>query len=133
MSERLLAAFSGPVACRFEPKPPRLVLSGFERGPRTPLEVLINGIAQPLAALQLADAEVYESADATTDSWHLRSGAQRFGLAAASVQVHRDATLALASALPPQPLAFTTRAGWRLLLLALRLPGVVRLLQWLRS
>ncbi|HMD59035.1 MAG TPA: hypothetical protein VKG66_04550 [Steroidobacteraceae bacterium] len=133
MSDRLLAAFCGPVACRFEPKPPRLMLSGYERGPQTPLKVLINGIAQPLPALQLADAELYESADATTGGWMLRSGAQRYGLAAASVQVHRDATLALASALPPQPLAWTTRAGWRLLLLTLRLPGMVRLLQWLRS
>ncbi|HEX9139280.1 MAG TPA: hypothetical protein VF848_05790 [Steroidobacteraceae bacterium] len=133
MSDRLLAAFSGPVACRFEPKPRRLILSGCERGPLTPLAVQINGIAQPPPPQQLADAELYESADATSPSWDLRSGAQRFGLAAASVQVHRDATLALVSVLPPQRLAWTTRAGWRLLLLALRLPGLVRLLQWLRS
>jgi|SRR5271170_2726329 len=133
MSDRLLAAFNGPVACRFEPRPPRLMLFGYERGPQTPLQVLINGAVQPQSALQLADAELYESTDATTRSWSLRSGAQRIVLAAASVQVHRDATVALARALPPQPLAWTTRAGWWLLLSALRLPGMVRLLQWLRS
>jgi hypothetical protein len=133
MSDRLLAAFSGPVVCRIEAKPPRLTLSGHERGPKTPIAVLFNGISQALPAVQLENAELYESADATTLGWYLRSGAQRFGLAAASVQVHRDATLALATVLPPQRLPWTTRAGWRLLLLALRLPGMVRLLQWLRS
>jgi hypothetical protein len=133
MSDRLLAAFIGPVTCCFEPKPPRLMLSGYERGPQTPIKVQINGAAQPPSAPQLADAELYESTDASTRSWNLRSGAQRFILAASSVQVHRDATAALASALPPQPLPWTTRAGWWLLLLALRLPGMVRLLQWLRS
>jgi hypothetical protein len=133
MSDRLLAAFSGPVACRFEASPPRLTLSGYERGPQTPLRILINGAAPPPPTLQLADAELYESTDATTRSWNLRSGGQHLVLAAASVQVHRDATRALTSALPPQPLPWTTRAAWWLLLLALRLPGMVRLLQWLRS
>jgi len=54
-------------------------------------------------------------------------------IVARAVQVHRGAAAAFGRALPRIAAPWTVRAGWMLLLEALRVPGMLRLLQRLRG
>jgi hypothetical protein len=63
----------------------------------------------------------------------LQSGAQCFELSGRALHVQRPAGEAFYKAVPGAPLTLRARAGWALLLNVLRLPGMARLLQILRS
>jgi hypothetical protein len=76
---------------------------------------------------------LYVRDELTAAAWALRSGERVLPLSARAVQVHRGAAAGFARALPPVIAPWSVRAGWVLLLNALRVPGVARALQWLRG
>jgi len=108
-------------------------LSGLDRNGEDRLEVLLRGTEDPQLPAQLPAAELYVRDEGTAPAWELRSGERVLPLAARAVQVHRGAAAAFARALPPVVAPWSVRAGWVLLLNALRVPGMVGLLQRLRG
>jgi hypothetical protein len=108
-------------------------LSGPDRNGEGTLEVLLCGASGLQLPEQLPAAELYVRDEPTAPAWELRSGERVLPLAVRSVQVHRGAAAAFARALPPIIAPWSVRAGWVLLLDALRVPGMARLLQRLRG
>jgi hypothetical protein len=131
MSERLLAAFSGPVSRHIAPTTRQLVLEGADRASGEPLEVRFSDGSCVIGEEALIDIEVFEAAPA--GGWRLRSGAREYPVQARAVQVHRDARRAFHAAVPGAKATLANRAGWATLLTLLRLPGAARLVRWLRS
>jgi hypothetical protein len=110
-----------------------LRLSGPDRNGEGTLEVLLCGASGLQLPEQLPAAELYVRDEPAAPAWELRSGERVLPVAARSVQVHRGAAAAYAQALPPVIAPWSVRAGWVLLLNALRVPGTARLLQRLRG
>ena len=108
-------------------------LHGRDRDGEGTLDVLVCGAASVELPAQLPDAELYVRDEQGTPAWELRSGERVLPLPAQAVQVHRGAAAAFARALPPAAAPWRVRAGWVLLLNALRVPGMARLLQRLRG
>jgi hypothetical protein len=133
MSARLVAAFRGPAQCRREAGAIQWSLAGVDRDSDAPLEVLLCGATGLALPAQLPAPELHEERDAGTTRWELRSDGHVIPTGAHAVQVHRDASAAFASVLPRFGVPWTVRLGWLLLLNLLRLPGVARLLRWLRA
>ena len=133
MNTRLVAAFRGEAQCRRESGAVRWRLSGLDRDGDGTLEVLLSGAAGPELPARLTAAELYVRGEPDSPAWELRSGGTALVLAARAVQVHRGAAASFARALPRVVTPWTVRAGWALLLNALRVPGMVRLLQRLRG
>lgn len=133
MSERLVAAFRGSVACRRESGAVQWCLSGVDRDSGAALEVLLSGAAGLDLPAQFADAALYVRGEATAAAWELRSSGQPLPLAVRAVQVHRPAAAAFEAALPRNPAPWSVRAGWFVLLNLVRVPGMARLLQKIRG
>ena len=133
MNKRLVAAFRGEVQYRRESGAVGWRLSGLDRDAEGTLEVLISGVAGPEFPARLTSAELYVRGEPDTPVWEMRSGDTVLVLAARAVQVHRGGAAAFARALPRVIAPWTVRAGWVLLLNALRVPGMARLLQKLRG
>ncbi|MGH8254003.1 MAG: hypothetical protein ACRES2_08170 [Steroidobacteraceae bacterium] len=133
MSTRLVAAFSGEVQCARETGAVNWRLSGADRDGASALDVMLCGVSGGLELpARLPAAELHVGGDPANPLWELRSAGEVRVLAARSVQVHRGAAAAFARALPSISAPWTVRAGWALLLDALRVPGVPRLLRTLR-
>jgi hypothetical protein len=124
-----VAAFSGEVRCVRGTGAVRWRLSGADRDGPGALDVMLCGVPNLQLPDRLHAPELHVSDESANPVWELRSAdpVQRF--AARSVQVHRGAD----GALPVVTAPWTVRAGWALLLNALRLPGVVSLLRRLRG
>jgi hypothetical protein len=133
VNTRLVAAFRGEVQCQRETGAVQWRLTGADRDGGGTLEVMLCGVAGPELPTRLADAELYVRGGPENPSWELRGGGAALVFSARAVQVHRDASSAFTRALPPILAPWTVRAGWVLLLDALRVPGVMRLLQKLRG
>ena len=131
MSERLLAAFRGPVSRHLAPATRQLVLQGTDRASGEPLEVRFSDGTCVSGEAALIDIDVFEAAPA--GSWRLRSGTREYSVQARAVQVHRDAQRAFYAAVPGVKATLANRVGWVTLLTLLRLPGAARLIRWLRS
>ena len=132
MSERLVAAFHGSAQCRHETGAVQWCLKGFDRDSGLPLEVLLSGAAALQLPAQLVAAELYVRDESTTACWELRANGGVFPLAVRAAQVHRSAATAFAGSLPQITVPRGVRAGWWLLLNLLRVPGMARLLRYLR-
>ena len=133
MSARLVAAFRGPARCRSEAGAIQWSLAGADRDSGAPLEVLLCGAQGLQLPAELPAAELYESAEAGSTRWELRSDGRVIPTGARAVQVHRDAAAAFAGVLPRFDAPWKVRFGWWLVLNLLRLPGAACLLRWLRA
>jgi hypothetical protein len=128
-----VAAFRGEAKCQREGGVVQWRLIGRDRDGESRLEVLLCGAASLQLPAQLPAAELYVRDERTAPAWELRTGERVLPLSARAVQVHRSAAAGFARALPPVIAPWSVRAGWVLLLNALRVPGVARALQWLRG
>ena len=133
MNTRLVAAFRGSAQCRRETGAVQWRLRGLDRDSGDRLEVLLSGAAALQLPGELAGAELHVRDALTGAGLELRGGGQSLPLAVRAVQVHRGAAVLFEHALPRITASWKVRAGWVLLLNALRVPGVARLLQKLRS
>ena len=133
MSTRLVAAFRGSAQCRRETGAVQWRLSGLDRDSGDMLEVLLSGAAALQLPGQLAGAELHVRDELTAAAWELRSGGRSLPLTLRVVQVHRGAAALFERALPRTVAPWSVRAGWVLLLNALRVPGMGRLLQRVRG
>jgi hypothetical protein len=131
MSEQLVAAFSGPVACSVRHR--QLTLSGRERGSGRPLRVYLGGFDAAAPSTSYVDAEFLEQRSPDGVAWRLRAVDQDLLLKARSVHVHRPAAEQFFAAVPGAERTLTARLGWALLLNVLRVPGAARFLAFLRS
>jgi hypothetical protein len=128
MSAQQVVAFAGPATLQARTR--QLHITGTERGATQPLQVTIGGCESLELPMQLDDLVI---SSATPGHWQLSSGAQCFELSGRALHVLRPAGAAFYQAVPGAPLTLSARAGWALLLNVLRLPGMARLLQILRS
>jgi hypothetical protein len=128
-----VAAFRDSAQCQREGGAVQWRLSGLDRDGGGALEVLLCGTSSLQLPAQLPGAELYVRDEPTMPAWELRSGKRVLPVAARAVQVHRGAAAAFERALPPIIAPWSVRAGWVLLLNALRVPGMARLLQRLRG
>jgi hypothetical protein len=133
MSTRLVAAFGGEVRCVRGTGAVRWRLSGADRDGPGALDVMLCGVPELQMPDRLPAAELHVSGEMANPVWELRSAGSMQRFAARSVQVHRGADASFARALPAVNAPWTVRAGWVLLLNALRLPGVVSLLRRFRG
>jgi hypothetical protein len=127
---RLVVEFAGPVQCRHDTAAAILVLSGSERIGGAPLELLFQSPGPVELPAIVSDIDVYKS---EPGSWKLRAHGGSWTLQARNLLVHRDVRAAFFAAVPPPPLKIGTWLGWSLLLTLARIPGAVRLLQFMRS
>lgn len=130
MRGRLIAEFAGPVHCRPARGAVSLVLSGQERTGGVPLELLFTAVEVAELPAIVSDIDVFQL---EPGRWRLRAHGGSWTLQARGVLVHRDVGAAFYTALPPPPLRAGVRVGWSLLLTLARIPGAVRLLQFMRS
>ena len=130
---RLVAAFRDAAQCQRAGGAAQWRLSGLDHDGEGRLEVLLCGTADLQLPAQLPAARLYVSGEPGAPAWELRSGERVLPLPARAVQVHRGVGAAFARALPPIIAPWRVRAGWVLLLNALRVPGVARLLRRLRG
>jgi hypothetical protein len=133
MSAQRVAAFRGHAQCRRESGAIQWSLIGVDRDSGLPLEVLLSGAEALQLPAQLAGAELYVDEEAGVARWELHSAGRVIPTGARAAQVHHGAAAAFAGALPRFDALLRVRAGWWLLLNLLRLPGMARLLGWLRS
>jgi hypothetical protein len=127
---RLVAEFAGPVHSRHEAGAVGLMLWGQERAGGGPLELLFTGPEAVELPTIISDMDVYQL---EPGRWRLRAHGGSWTLMARALLVHRDVGAAFLAAVPPPPLKLGVRVGWSLLLVLARVPGAVRLLQFLRS
>ena len=128
-----MAAFRGEVQVRREAGAVQWRLRGVDRDGGGALELLFAGAARIEWPARLADAELYAHGEPGAVQWELSSAAGVQPIVARAVQVHRGAAAAFERALPRIVAPFSVRAGWMLLLEALRVPGMLRLLQRARG
>lgn len=138
MSTRLVAAFRVDARSASEAGALRWRLSGVDRDGAVgdgaiALDVLLNGARDLQLPERLPACELHVSDEFDQPMWELRSAGNVRRFAARSVQVHRGASAAFARALPTVTAPWSVRAGWALLLDALRVPGVASLLRRLRG
>ena len=129
----MVSAFGGEVQCVRETGAVTWRLSGADRDGGAALDVMLCGVADLQLPARLPASELHVSDEMKNPVWELRSAGAVQRFTARSVQVHRGAAAAFARALPVVTAPWTVRAGWALLLDALRLPGVARLLRRLRG
>ena len=129
MSTRLVAAFSGDVKCTRESGAVQWRLSGADRDGAGALDVMLCGVPDLQFPERMPAFELHVSGEPGKPTWELHDAGPVRVLAARSVQVHRSAGAPFARALPPATAPWTVRAGWALLLNALRVPGVASLLR----
>jgi hypothetical protein len=127
---RLVAEFAGPVYSRREAGAVGLVLWGQERAGGAPLELLFAAPQPVELPTIISDIDVFQL---EPGRWRLRAHGGSWTLQARSLSVHRDVGAAFFGAVPPPPLRTGVRVGWSLLLTLARIPGAVRLLQFMRS
>jgi hypothetical protein len=124
-------AFKGPVTVTAGLR--QLRLDGVERGVGRALTVLVGNCESSALPAVLSDV-VVSTADAPTPGrWQLRAGVDQTEVVGRSIHVHRPAAADFYDAVPGAPLTVKARAGWALLLNVLRVPGMTRVLQFLRS
>jgi hypothetical protein len=133
MSTRLVAAFNGDVRCVRASVATQWRLSGADRDGAGALDVMLCGVPDLQLPELLSAVELHVSGEPEQPIWELRGNGNVRVLAARSVQVHRGAGAPFARALPAVTAPWTVRAGWALLLNALRVPGVASLLRRLRD
>ncbi|MGA3157094.1 MAG: hypothetical protein ABSE43_05940 [Steroidobacteraceae bacterium] len=131
--ERLIAAFAGAVQIGAASPAVNCRLAGLERGTGIALEVHFSGASGGLSAGTHRDLQVFELSRGSERHWLLQQGGTRHVLRARAAQVHRMPASAFFAAVPGPRLTLATRIGWVLLLTLLRIPGVARLIAWLRS
>ena len=132
LHERLIAAFAGAVQIGAASPAVNCRLTGAEQGSGVALDVHFSGAHGELPAGPQQDLQVFEQRQEGRRSWLLRAGATRYVVQARAAQVHRMPSAAFYRAVPGSSLSLATRAGWVLLLAALRIPGATRVLGWLR-
>lgn len=130
MRGTLIAEFSGPVQCRREAGAGSLALTGRQRSDGTPLDLLFTASEPAGLPVIVSDVDVFAL---EPGRWRLRAHGGSWTVTARALLVHHDVSAVFLAAVPPPPLKFRIRLGWSLLLKAARIPGVVRLLQWMRS
>jgi hypothetical protein len=133
MSTRMLAAFSGEVQCTRETGAVTWRLSGTDRDGACALDVMLCGVAELQLPARLPASELHVGDETENPACELRTAGAVQRFAARSVQVHRGAGAAFSRALPVVTAPWTARAGWALLLDALRVPGVAGVLRRLRG
>jgi hypothetical protein len=137
MSETLVAAFTGSVACSLSNR--LLLLRGRERGNGRVLLVYLGGFDAAPPPASCVDAELYapggdvSSAADGVSAWRLVAGELNLLLPARSIHLHRPAADRFFAAVPEAQRTLKARVGWALLLNLLRLPGAARLLTLIRS
>jgi hypothetical protein len=151
MSSAPLVAFAG--AAQLQTGQRLLRIAGVEQGTPRALQVTIGGYEASALPGELTDLTITPAAaganpatadPATADAatpdaarglrqWLLRAGERQFEISGRSIHVHRPAAEAFYAAVPGAPLTWQARAGWAVLLNLLRVPGMTRLLQFLRS
>jgi hypothetical protein len=129
----MMMTFEGPVRWQAGSGAVNLILRGLWRG--EPTEVLfggadLNAVAPGLpAAAVLSEVRVTElDAGLAGRCFRIETAQVQLELRARSVQVHREVGDRLFAAVPPPRVPLSIRAGWVVLLSALRLPGLRRLL-----
>lgn len=133
MSTRLVAAFSGEVHCVRQTGAVHWRLSGADRDGAGALDVMLCGVTDLQLPERLPASELHVRGEPGKPTWELRGGGNVRMVAARSVQVHRSARATFARALPMVTASWGVRAGWALLLNALRVPGVANLMRRLRG
>ena len=126
-------AFEGEVSCRRDALG-MLTLHGRSRptaqSALCDTDVLMREVQAPSLADRLRDVQLIEldSVSQASRRFELVSAQRRVTLQARTVQYHRAAGAAMFAAVPATHLPWSLKAGWSLLLSALRIPGVGRLL-----
>lgn len=133
-----LIDFEGAVECRREAGAVNLVLAGRERRAGSVVALFAGASSEGLDGLPrtLHEARLCEFAAAPASvsrRFQLIARELQMDLTARSLQLHREAAREFFSAVPPPQVPLGRRIGWTLLLLALRIPGVARLLVRLRA
>jgi hypothetical protein len=130
-------AFQGAVRADRRANGALLVLHGIERGSGLPLSVSFSGLQSSGLPADLRDLAVTETGtpgpSASLRRWQLHSLTGDTLIEARAIHVQRDVSAAFAAAVPPCRASAASRAGWIVLLNLVRVPGVVRVLQRLRS
>jgi hypothetical protein len=133
MNTRILAAFRGPVECRYCTGTVNFVLRGVGRDSGEPIEVLFSGASLARPGTALRDVEVLELIDERAHRlWQIKADGLHFDVVARSLQVHRAARDFLRTVRPPR-VPLRVRLGWAALLWALRIPGVAAVAQRWRA
>ena len=129
-------AFQGAVRADRRADGAWLVLHGIERGSGLPLSVSFSGLQSSVLPTDLRDLAVEACTPdpgASLRRWQLHSLAGDTLIEARAIHIQRDVSAAFAAAVPPCRASAASRAGWMVLLNLVRVPGVLRALQRLRS
>jgi hypothetical protein len=128
-----MITFQGAVQCLLAEGAVNLVLRGRWREADT--EVLFGTADQNNLPATLHEVRVTELDRGLSVSrrFRIESAERALEFAAHGAQVHREAGTALFAALPPPRVPLGVRAGWWLLLSALRLPAIGKLVLRRRS
>jgi hypothetical protein len=127
MPPHMMIEFQGPVRCQASSGAVNLMLRGLWRG--EPTEVLFSGADLNAVEAVLSGVRVTELDPVPAGRcFRIDSARTALEFRARSVQVHREVGVKLFAAVPPPRVALGVRAGWWVLLSALRLPGLGRLL-----
>ena len=97
-----------------------------------PVEILFAQAALQLPA-RLDAVKLQEQRTAAASAWTLHSAGPSPALTLQRVHIHRDVSGAFMGALTLPTASARARGGWYLLLNLLRLPGMARLLEMIRS
>lgn len=137
MSGAARARFQGPVQADRRAGGALLVLQGIEHGSGLPLSVSFSGRESAPISSALTDVVVTEADEATPGAtvrrWLLHSAAGEMLVQARAIHVQRDVSARFAAAVPACRASIASRAGWIVMLNLVRVPGVLRLMQRLRS
>ena len=137
MSGAARAQFQGPVRADRRAGGALLVLQGIEHESGLPLSVSFSGGDSAAAPSTLSDVVVTEVDEAAPGGavrrWLLHSAGGDTLIEARAIHVQRDVAAWFAAAVPPCRASLASRAGWTALLNLVRVPGVLRLMQRLRS
>jgi hypothetical protein len=131
MSVLRVVAFTGPVQVAARTR--QLRLDGVERDVGRALTVVFGDCEPGNLPAVLLDVIITTDTALVPGRWQLRAGADHTEIVGRSIHVHRPAADHFYLAVPGAPLTLKARAGWALLLEVLRVPGMTRVLQFLRS
>ena len=115
MSPQAVVQFSGPIECRRDGCGPLgLILSGHTvRHPQQLTHLSFAGAAPADLPSLLEDADVTRVGD---ESYCIKSGVRSWTLSARAVHLHREVAREFYQAVPAQPVRWTQRLFWRIVL-----------------
>jgi hypothetical protein len=131
MSTQRVAALAG--AAHLQTGSRQLRIAGIEQGVARPVHITIGGCEATDLPAALNDLVISSVTNTTPGRWQLQAGTRSIEVSGRSVHVQRPVGDPFYRAVPGAPLTWQARAGWALLLNVLRVPGMARLFQWLRS